>query len=120
MSRELKFRGWDPEKMEIFYYGMLTANNGRLVVVGGEDKMPIMQYTGLKDKNGVEIFEGDVIRLPKGDRCAECCCKFDVETDTYKSEVFYSSQARYSINNHGNNSDVEVIGNIYENPELLT
>jgi hypothetical protein len=60
MKREIKFRAFDDGKM-IFQKGALI-NLGRFFRVIREDAF-IMQYTGLKDKNGVEIYEGDLFHL---------------------------------------------------------
>ncbi len=63
----------------------------------------IRQYTGLKDKNGVEIYEGDIIKY--GLHFDEC---FTIIWNYSDLEMLYR-----------NSNQVEVIGNIYENPELL-
>ena len=85
------------------------------------DEKTICQYTGLKDKNGNKIFEGDLILLMDRSYCA---VEYDVETARFifngeyiknedEDEVTHSSFAPYYQN------DVEVIGNIFDNPELL-
>lgn len=75
-----------------------------------EEQYELMQSTGLKDKNGVEIFEGDIL---KGD---------DGEV-FYNSVVFDKEKAIFmrsdSIELWENVEELEVIGNIHENPELL-
>jgi len=69
----------------------------------------LMQYTGLKDKNGVEIYEGDIIR-----------CKLQTDKNHWIAEVKFCIDA-WCIGLHTLSSYIylEVIGNIYENPELL-
>lgn len=67
------------------------------------------QYTGLKDKNGMEIYEGDILT------------GFCYDEKPYEVELFPLSGFEYAWQEWGNDSsNVEVIGNIYENPELLT
>ena len=79
------------------------------------DEIKLMQSTGLKDKNGKEIFEGDIVKMAK-----------DVYSDlTYYEIVRHRGGAyRLESNQHGcelwlRHTICEVIGNIYENPELL-
>lgn len=67
-----------------------------------------MQFTGLIDKNGKEIYEGDIVTTPKGN-CAV----------TFELGCFYTiTISRYRLGGWESNC-IEIIGNIYENPELL-
>lgn len=128
--REIKFRAWDKEFAEmnrvtsINFIDEFNKNKGYEGVVyleGYIDAIPLseielMQYTGLKDKNGKEIFEGDILLyLRKSKRIV-----------SYKNGAFiryYENYNEYllydSFIEDGYLTDYEVIGNIYENPELL-
>lgn len=68
----------------------------------------VMQYTGLKDKNGKEIFEGDVVKDLAKDEI------FIVNFEQLQAPIFI-----LGYNLHSGNNFIEVIGNIYENPELV-
>lgn len=69
----------------------------------------LMQFTGLKDKNGKEIYEGDIVRC------------FDTAGEkVYDREVdFYGFRDEIWSNETDGKTKVEIIGNIYSNPELL-
>lgn len=75
------------------------------------DASTIGQYTGLKDKNGTNIFEGDIVLL-KGDEEP-----YQVAFDESCFQV-YGNSICYVMDNFYDH-DIEVIGNIYDNPELL-
>ena len=119
--REIKFRAWvkDATTGERMCNRVrwLDLDNQRICTESGmqPDEFILMQYTGLKDKNGREIYEGDILIGKE----RELICVVTVVWDrsgywTYKG---YSKELR-----GGYLTDlrrVEVIGNIYENPELL-
>lgn len=115
--REIKFRQWYNDTM-LYMDGMETefsweGGRGSFVdFLHGKDNL--MQFTGLKDKNGVEIYEGDVIKSIKGvyaiywknSSCSFACRKLD-ET----RGVYHLNKARAL--------KAEVIGNIHQSPDLL-
>lgn len=117
-----KFRAWyTPFKGEKFGQEMKYGQAGRLITHAemAPDKYVLMQSTGLKDKNGVEIFEGDVVITSKG---AIGYVAY-LQQEAGFVVVLKKSDYRLGHRNTGESYDVatahEVIGNIYENSELL-
>ena len=114
MSREIKFRVWAHASGVMFYPDAeagWTMSGGRLREL---PNTTLMQYTGLKDKNGVEIYEGDIIEHfvdfgPGG------------EKGGYRTPIkitpYGLNTAMWIFKEEGYLP--EIIGNIHENPELL-
>lgn len=119
--REIKFRAWDKKQNKMF--GIIE--DLRWFGDGGEcqQQFPhfeLMQYTGLKDKNGKEIYEGDVVRW--GSLGEEGTGEYYINEVSYgfgpeeeKIGTYYLKNTEMFLHNGEN----EIIGNIYENPELL-
>lgn len=139
MSREFKFRVWDGEKMtdkiELhFAHGLRLVSTSDLgFETIGDDKCILMQYTGLKDRNGVEIYEGDILQgvyqeSEGGGWYSEHNVRGKVYFDQYWGVKFDCRDHTQRTAEYWKDisptkrecRDVEVIGNIYENPELLT
>lgn len=144
MNREIKFRAWDKEDnvmrdvSDIFCLpDGITCVTYRSKGIGVtpliQEDIILIQYTGLKDKNGVEIYEGDVLRycyhvskpdsdfhgvveyhdkvITSGYECSDRFVGFILKGDNGGGDYYFTSIPDIE--------DIEVIGNIYQNPELL-
>jgi uncharacterized phage protein (TIGR01671 family) len=141
MIRDIKFRAWDDEKKQ-WLLGYEYSNLGGFSLFGEcmllgewshilnayilnpeayqhcEKDLRVMQFTGLHDKNGKEIYEGDIIR-----------CRFIDSSDGHCHDIYFHNgdfRIRWTMFRLSELFDfmedkesLEVIGNIYENPELL-
>lgn len=112
-SREIKFRFWLGHIRKMTYEHSLSEI-GKIIPDFTEDIVPL-QYTGLKDKNGKEIYEGDVLRM-----------SYSRDT-TGKDIVVFSEVVEFQINEGTGTTGFEIsflqtseiIGNVFENPELV-
>lgn len=127
--RDIRFRTWNEDTKKIYYFCGFTvgtdspstelrasmynpkrkiADSNYLYKPEADDQKPIlMQYTGLIDSKGSEIWEGDIYKTHGGQGVVE-----------YNSEYGYWTACGHLLS-HYNHEDGEVIGNIYENLELL-
>ena len=109
--REIKFRAWDGKRMTTS--GIMFNNTNSCLEVPQGSQMKLMQYTGLKDKNGKEIYEGDVNQY--GYVIKYCQEKALFGEYGCRDGINYDVLMSYTID-----SKSQIIkGNIYENPELL-
>ena len=115
--KEIKFRVWDND-LEIMSYSntdifITFSNDG--ICIGYEiddeiDDYELMQYIGIKDKNGKEIYEGDIVKF------------FEykvIDNIVLPEEIVIIKDIREGCDALRPSQYMEVIGNIYENPELL-
>ena len=145
--REIKFRAWDTLNNHWIRIWKLAMGEGGIAAVieldgdsewYGLHQVEVMQYTGLKDTNEVEIYEGDIVRIPNwtsGHRCKKC--GYQHKSDGIAKVVWLNQdwwgdrsgvEAAFKLDvkdyceggvDFTNMGKLEVIGNIYENPELL-
>lgn len=133
--REIKFRMWNGQYMIHSEYGTWvsfdgviykeadkTYNTPNIEIEKDKSKPVLMQFTGLKDKSGVNICEGDIVKVGNAGLGKIVWCELDA---TFK--VYWISPVW--VNTRGNEGELifrnheitfEVIGNIHQNPELLS
>jgi uncharacterized phage protein (TIGR01671 family) len=131
--REIKFRAWDKQFKLMLIVDKLYLNQNLgitrcdlyneetgLMGDGGDLKNLIfLQYTGLKDKSGKEIFEGDIIRNHgQNNQLSIVEGKPTIRTISGHGDCTYIAGVFY-FGYYGDGKEIEVVGNIYENPELL-
>ena len=110
--RTIKFRAWSKESKEMMLWDDKYCDEKIVeAILYRDDDYIIMQYTGLNDKNGVEIFECDVVNVAYKD-CL--CIRRGIGSVKYENDGFY-----VGLMNLGMFAEIEVIGNIYQNPELV-
>jgi uncharacterized phage protein (TIGR01671 family) len=138
--REIKFRAWDKEEgIMLTWYKWADEIKDAIPYDAGDEwteRCILMQYTGLKDKNGKEIYEGDIYRygrfaLNDEEKFGRDCYKNlpsginkdDITTEHRRYKLLWNYHAllrlQRQIENNPDVDGVEVIGNIYENPEIL-
>ena len=128
--REILYRGKKADNGECVYGDLSKWSNGYFISLQSQNikarthievyPETVGQYTGLKDKNGTKIFEGDIVRVSRGK---------DIETGEIQYnkygvwvivyDKFYCNTFPYIFTSSDSNVWIKVIGNIHDNPELL-
>lgn len=123
--KEIKFRVWDKENKEMLDVEYLhwddctkefSIRTTMYTDYFDEQDMILMQFTGLHDKNGKEIYEGDIVQILGGEY-EQGFHEWD-EKVQIKDLIYDGYNLMMTISQIGNKA-IKVIGNIYENPELL-
>jgi phage uncharacterized protein TIGR01671 len=128
MSRQYKFRAWDVNDQKMLYnIKELHLDIGKVLIEGDtwdwyKRERILMQYTGLHDRNGNEIYEGDVVNV-----FCNCDSEYGCSHAPKSYTVFWHEDGLFDLAADDIPNDFakymedsyEVIGNIYEHPELL-
>lgn len=118
-----RYRAWDKEFKEMVQVDALvfeeqiikaTYKNGNVVKEELKNYV-LMQSTGLTDKNGKEIFEGDVVKMAKNVYSEPTC----YEVVRHRGGAYRLDSKQYGCELWLRHTDCEIAGNIYKNPELL-
>ena len=145
--REIKFRAWDDVKDRMYFvaeeddiaFELLSSGSfvGHDLTEGWDspfqrlEHLKFMQYTGLKDKNDIEIFEGDIVRFEYGEPPAVEITSWGHDViDGWNEEVIGSisyERGAFMLGEHllwsmeaaGLDYSLEVLGNVHEHPHLL-
>ena len=138
--REIKYRAWDNVANEMYYTGeeelivFIFGSNGivadEIILDDSEqgyhveklEHLQYMQYTGLKDTNSKEIYEGDILKTASGRDKGDIITVVEWTEFSWKEKLISSPVHQfyeYFDFSDETGNDCEVIGNIYENPELL-
>lgn len=111
--REIRFRAWDKESKEMVTNPIVSSFDWNKGSQGGTHDT-LMQSTGVHERRGVEIWEGDIVK--KSRRGPNWVVEWNGTRARY---VFRSGRNEFALSNASALKYLEVVGNVYENPELI-
>lgn len=127
-----KFRAWDGGSLcRMYQPDEVMVGNGDIWIIDEDsvagdwivnNDLDLMQSTGLKDKNGKEIFEGDIVqyqnsKVPSAD--SKGVIRYFDNWAMFGIDIEHNEPRALFFNGLADNISLEVVGNIYENPELI-
>jgi len=129
--REIKFRAWLKEDKKMVNVETMDFTDKSIqylkkseiinayILRRESDDVELMQYTGLKDKNGKEIYEGDIVLIKLDETSTWHKTVVGFKKGAFIASLIDGEDYIYIFNRGFDNNDFEVIGNIYENKKLL-
>lgn len=125
--REIKFRAYHKERKEIFEIASIDFEEKKAALSNGVIKLlnvdfkqfELLQYTGLKDKNGKEIYEGDIVLIKLDETSTWHKTVVGFKKGAFIADLIDKEDYVYIFHHGFTDDDFEIIGNIYENKNLL-
>ena len=126
--REIKFRAWLKEERKMVNVETLFIGINRLCFGNSKtedlffrdfEEVELMQYTGLKDKNGKEIYDGDIVLVESGGTSTWYKTVIKFKEGAFIASLIDGEDYIYIFNRGFDSNDFEILGNFYENKNLL-